>query len=385
MKILLVAPQPYYAERGTPIAVRLLARTLASLGHDVDLLAYPFGDDPNDKNVRVHRCARLPGFRSMPIGFSFAKLCYDVPLSLSVIGRQLRHRYDVIHAVEESVYPALLASIVGRTRVVYDMDSSLVEQLAASGGVAKTVRPILNWFERFAIQRSNKVVAVCDELVDLARAHKSASDVAALYDVPNFESNPSTDQGQVEDLRAGITETGTLALYVGNLERYQGIDLLLESLVPFSKRDDLSVVVVGGIDSHIEYYRDIAQSHGIDSIVRFVGPRPLEQLRELLQQADILLSPRITGGNTPMKLYSYMAAEKAILATRLSTHTQVLTDGSAVLTEPTAAAYGDGLAALLNDRAYRENLGAAAKQLVDERYSLKTYTETLASVYAGLE
>ena len=38
MKILLVAPQPFYQERGTPIAVRLLAETLCGAGHEVDLL-----------------------------------------------------------------------------------------------------------------------------------------------------------------------------------------------------------------------------------------------------------------------------------------------------------------------------------------------------------
>ncbi len=36
MKILLLAPHPFYQERGTPIAVRLLAETLAEDGHTID-------------------------------------------------------------------------------------------------------------------------------------------------------------------------------------------------------------------------------------------------------------------------------------------------------------------------------------------------------------
>lgn len=45
MKILLVAPQPFYQERGTPMAVRLLAATLCEFGHEVDLLVYHVGAD----------------------------------------------------------------------------------------------------------------------------------------------------------------------------------------------------------------------------------------------------------------------------------------------------------------------------------------------------
>ena len=40
MKILLLAPQPFYAERGTPIAVLLAATALCRAGHEVDVLTF---------------------------------------------------------------------------------------------------------------------------------------------------------------------------------------------------------------------------------------------------------------------------------------------------------------------------------------------------------
>lgn len=103
MRILLVAPQPYYSERGTPIAVRLLAATLAGTGHSVDLLTYPYGEDVVTENVRVLRCKRFPGIRHIPIGFSLSKLLTDLFLTASVIRLARRGAYDVIHAVEEAV------------------------------------------------------------------------------------------------------------------------------------------------------------------------------------------------------------------------------------------------------------------------------------------
>ena len=47
-----------------------------------------------------------------------------------------------------------------------------------------------------------------------------------------------------------------------------------------------------------------------------------------LLAADVLVSPRLKGLNTPMKIYSYLDSGSAVLATRLRTHTQVLDDGT---------------------------------------------------------
>lgn len=383
MRILVAAPQPYYAERGTPIAVRLLAQSLADMGHDVDLLVYGYGIDPGDAGVRIIRSARLPGVSEIPIGFSAKKLFADIPFSLKLLWLSIRRRYDVIHAVEEAVYPALLAGAFRRTKVVYDMDSSLADQLAASGGPLRRLQPFFSVLERFAIRRSAQVVAVCDELVNEARAVKADRDVHALYDVPNIDAR--VDAADVDDLRGGLPPNQTVALYVGNLERYQGIDLLLESLVPLKRRSDLSVVVVGGSEAHVGQYQELAQQLGVDARVQFVGPRPLEQLGALLAQADILLSPRITGGNTPMKLYSYMAAGKAILVTDLSTHTQVLDENSAMLARPEASAYSAGLERLLEDLALRERLADTAQRLVNEKYSLTNFRATLDGLYRQLQ
>ena len=45
MRVLYVAPHPFYTERGSPIATRLMVETLLDLGHEVELLVYHEGDD----------------------------------------------------------------------------------------------------------------------------------------------------------------------------------------------------------------------------------------------------------------------------------------------------------------------------------------------------
>ena len=143
MRILVVAPQPFYQERGTPIATRLLLEALQAAGHSVDVLTYHVGDDPKLPGVRVFRAPAVPFVHDVPIGFSLRKLLCDVALLCRLFALMRRSRYDVLHAVEEAVFLSLLVrAFAGRRstlgtgkldrlgcRVVYDMDSSLPEQL----------------------------------------------------------------------------------------------------------------------------------------------------------------------------------------------------------------------------------------------------------------
>ena len=384
MKILLVAPQPYYVERGTPIAVRQLARTLAAQGHDVVLLAYPLGNDPGDAGVQVQRCMRIPWIRHMPIGFSFAKLLYDIPLSLSILRARSKYRADVVHAVEEAIYPSLLLKAFTRVKVVYDMDSSLADQLVSTKPALSFLKGILVRLEHWAMRKSDSIAAVCDELADDAKSVVPPSRVHTLYDIPNDEQTDDGDDDAVEDLRQFAGDGQKIGLYVGNLEAYQGIDLLLDAIQLLPEDTALKSIVVGGNDAHIAQYREKARALGVDGRIVFIGPRPLKHLSRLLPQADILYSPRITGGNTPMKLYSYMASGRPVVATALSTHSQVLSAESAALAEATAPAYSAAIKGLVDDDALSAALAAEALRLVDEKYSAKNYANTVSAIYAGL-
>ena len=166
MNILLTAPQPFYQERGTPIAVRLMAETLCGAGHTVDLLAYHEGEDIDVPGLTIHRIAPPPLVRGVPIGFSWKKLVCDVSLFFRTAGLLRRNSYDVIHAVEESVFTSLAARAFSREKLVYDMDSLMADQLVEKWAVRKHVKRLLNRFEGFAVRRSDMVLPVCQALAD---------------------------------------------------------------------------------------------------------------------------------------------------------------------------------------------------------------------------
>src|SRR5512146_145897 len=382
MRILLVAPQPFYQERGTPIAVRMLVEALCGQGHAVDLLTYHEGADLDIEGLRILRTPALPGLRHIPIGISWKKLVCDLLISGRLLGLALSRRYDVIHAVEEAVFPAMLVRSSAHARVVYDMDSLLGDSLVSKWRLLRPLERGLRAMERAVIRRADAVFAVCSDLARHVKADAPGVPVFLIEDV----ALPSQQHcNRAEPLRELLDIKGPLALYVGNLQRYQGIEQLVRAMAQLPQGLDLTLVLIGGAEDDVARMRSLVRKLHLEERVYLLGPRPLAQLTGFLEQADILASPRLRGSNTPMKVYSYMNSGTAILATRILSHTQVLDDDCALLVEPNPQALAKGLVTLAADEALQARLGAAARRRASERYSVDAFREKVRAAYRTLE
>lgn len=188
------------------------------------------------------------------------------------------------------------------------------------------------------------------------------------------------------NLRADLGISNLLMMYVGNLESYQGIDLLIDSFaLTLKKTDQADLVIIGGEASDIEKYQKKAQGLGIEEKVHFLGSKPVDHLAMYLAQADILVSPRTKGKNTPMKLYSYLDSGKALLATDLQTHTQLLNSEIAVLAKPNAVDFSEGMLSLIEDQDLRLRLGNAGKSLIEQKHTFTAFRQKLNSLYDSLQ
>lgn len=382
MKILFLAPQPFYSERGTPIAVRLAVASLCREGHQVDLLTYPEGQDIAIPGMRLFRAGRPPGVKHIPIGYSIKKLLCDVWLMFAAFRMLRGGHYDVVHAVEESVFIALLARLFWRFKLVYDMDSLMADQIAEKWPKISPLLPFMRWFEHLAMKRSDLVLAVCPLIADRARG---SQDAERVHLTPDVAFSPTSSQGLiVENLRELCPQPGPVALYVGNLEPYQGIDLLLDALAAMEPVQRCNLIIIGGSDASVAAYSARMEATGLSDWVRFLGQRPLDALPAYLTQADILCSPRMKGVNTPMKIYSYMLAGRAILATDIASHSQVLDSTCAMLVTPQPAAMADGWAKLIASPQLRAQLGEMSAHRAGTLYCEKAFDQRLKQAYAVL-
>jgi glycosyltransferase involved in cell wall biosynthesis len=381
MRILLLAPHPYYQERGTPIAVDLLAATLIRQNHLVDILTYHEGTNrDHGPNLRIIRISAPPGCNRIRPGFSVKKLIADLVLYRRARQLVQENSYDIIHAVEESAFMARRIKQRYGLPYIFDMDSSMPVQMADGQPLFRPLLPLLKRVEAAAIRDATAVTAVCDALADIAR-QAGAHRIFLLRDVPLLHPDRSTNIG----FRSTLPPANCRFVYIGNLEAYQGIDLLLTSFAQLPNPLNAQLIIVGGISHHIDHYRRKARSLGIDEQTHFLGPRPVNKLPALMADADVLVSPRTKGQNTPMKIYSYMASGKAILATDLPTHTQVLTPDSAQLAAPTPVDFAAAMETLAQNPKLRDQLGKAAAERVAREYSLAVFEQTVADLYASVQ
>lgn len=380
LKVLLIAPQPFFQDRGTPIAVRMAAEAIGAAGHQVDLLALPGGRDVDIPNVRVHRVASIPGTGQVPIGPSWPKVAYAFRLVAEARRMLQSGEYHVIHGVEEGALMAWRLTRGGRrVPYIYDMDSHLSAQLRERGGAFALATGVFARMEIAALRDAIGVLAVCPALAEVARKHRPGDVVTDLPDTPLNEDPEPEPAPFVAEL------SGPLIGYVGNLESYQGIDLLITAFGVVARgHPDAHLVVVGGSPEQIQEYRALADSQATGAKVTFLGPRPLSELSSILAAMDILVSPRLQGVNTPMKIYSYLASGRPVVATRLRTHTQVLTDEVARLVEPDAEAMAHAIAALLDAPDGAAVLGQRGQKFVLAEYGVNRFHERITRFYRNV-
>ena len=383
----MIAPEPFFEPRGTPFSEFHRIRALTDLGHQVDLVTYPFGQDVQMPGLRVFRCLRPIGMRGVKIGPSLAKIPLDALLALRALRQALAGRYDAVHSHEEGGVIGVVLAALLRVPHLYDMHSSLPQQLANFAfSRSRLIHGVLLWIERFMIARSRVVIVICPALEETVRAIDTRAHVVLIENAPGSADAHATP-GQERSVRRelGLSDSSPLVLYTGTFEAYQGLDLLYQAMaIVLAARPDVRLLLAGGKPDQVARARQQARAAGIEAVTTFAGEQPPGDIPAYLLAADVLVSPRSRGTNTPLKIYQYMRSGKPIVATRLLTHTQVLSDETAVLTAAAPRDFAAGILSVLGDPGGAVQMGRRAHELAETKYSYDAYLEQTRRACAAL-
>ena len=172
-----------------------------------------------------------------------------------------------------------------------------------------------------------------------------------------------------------------VALYAGTFGKNQGLELSIDALRRIRPSlPKCRLLLVGGTGADLARVKAHAHAQGMGDAVVFAGSQPHTAMPGFMALADVLLSPRLRGTNTPLKIYSYLAAAKPIVATDLPTHTQVLSPETAELVEATPEALGEGIRRILTDPARARALAEAGRRLAEEEYGIEPYMQRLTAI-----
>jgi glycosyltransferase involved in cell wall biosynthesis len=369
MHILMIAPEPFFEPRGTPFSEFHRIRALVTLGHTVDLVTYPFGRDVELPGLRIFRCPRPPLIRRVRIGPSWPKVPLDLALAGSAAWRALTTRYDAVHSHEEGGAIGVVLATLLRVPHLYDMHSSLPQQVANFGLRRRgwLVR-LLGWLERFMIRRSKLVIVICPELETAVR--EITTQVPTVL-IENASGEPPAPGAGIQVRQAlGVPLDAPVVLYTGTFEAYQGLELLYGSMrLVRQTHPDARLMLVGGEPAQVEAARARVRQLALADAVIFTGQLPAADIPRHLDAATVLASPRSTGTNTPLKIYQYLRSGRPIIATRLRTHTQVLDDTTAFLADPNPDAFATAIVEALADPERAALVASRARRLADSKYS----------------
>lgn len=388
IKVLMLAPEPFFEPRGTPISVYQRLKALSALGHSVDLLTYHVGADKPIENVRVIRTPNIPFIKKVKIGPSWVKPILDFFLFMNAIIMLMREDYDVIHSHEEASFFAMILARVFQTRHLYDMHSSLPQQLENfKFGNWRLLVKIFEIFENWVLKSCDAVITIDRDLETLVREVMPNKRQLVIENLPiHAESLGLSICDLLPNCDSANLENRLPIVYTGTFEPYQGLDLLLNSLTLVKKEfPEAYLVMVGGQPKQIEVLQELMRKNKLEGDICFVGTVAPELAMSYLDIAEILVSPRTEGTSVPLKIYSYLQSGKPIVATRLPAHTQVLDDSMAVLVEPTTECLAEGIICLMKNRELGFRMGQKAQQVSRDYYSMENYLDKVAKVYDWLK
>ncbi len=387
MRALVVSPEPFFTPRGTPLSVYYRTLITAELGHEVDLLTYGEGRDADIPGVTIHRIPRFRLMEPVPVGPSWRKVWLDGFLILWTIGRLLRRRYDFVHGHEEAIFFLRFLKPIFRFKLVYDMHSSLPQQLTNFDFTkSKLLIRIFELLERASVRGADAVITISPGL--LTHAQGLVRDGQPLILIENSICEDvrlrGSDEGDSSTEALSTLPSGRpIIAYAGTFESYQGIDLVLKAHARVVReRPEAFLLLMGGSPRQVEDQRALATELGIEDHCLFTGTIPQHVARAQLRGATIVVSPRTVGGNVPSKVYELISMGVPILATRVTSHTQVLTDEICVLADPDPVGIAEGLLSLLRDPARGAELAARARALYDAEYSRDVYVRKMEQLMA---
>jgi glycosyltransferase involved in cell wall biosynthesis len=393
---LVVAPQPFFSPRGTPFSVYYRTLVTAQLGAKIDFLTYAEGQDVDIPNVRFIRIPRLFIAGPVRIGPSYLKLFYDIFITLWMVALLLRYRYDFVHAHEESVFIACFLRPLFRFKLIYDMHSSLPQQLENFKFTkTKAIIKLFEILENSSIKAAHAVITICPDLYHyvekiLPNSRKNYLIENSLFSPVNLKVKNHQSLAHKDGSYAKVSEFSKqfkyLIVYAGTLEPYQGIDILVKSIsIVVKTNPKVGLAVVGGVPQQVMEMRELTEQLGISKHVIFTGRVSQDIAKSICRMASVLTSPRSSGTNTPLKIYEQLASGIPLVATDIYSHTQVLTPDAAFLVAPDPEAMANGIIEAIDPRGAGPKKATSARNLYERDYSESAYIHKMTSLLTSLK
>jgi glycosyltransferase involved in cell wall biosynthesis len=372
MRILGIAPTPFFADRGCHMRILGEIEALQRRGHEVQLLTYHLGRDID--GVETVRSSQVPWYKKMEAGPALGKFYLDFLLWLETIKAIRRFKPDVIHGhLHEGALIGLMARpfAANRAPVVFDVQGSLLLELDSYGWLNRLpfMRPVFNLVERAISKWADRSVGSNVNISKFLTSEMGveADKVCTIIDgihMGFFEGSGRTD------LKAelGIDPDRPIVLYTGALLASKGTDNFFEAIPHVRKeRPDAYFLVVG---YPVEESQALVNRLGVNEHCLFVGKVDYFQLPDYLKIGDVAVDPKPdAAGEASGKIINYMGGGLPVACFDNANNRRFLGECGAYAPDATPAGLAQAILELLNDPRTCQVKGEAARTRVEEEFS----------------
>ena len=384
--VIMIAPTPFFADRGCHVRIYEEARALQKLGNRVVIYTYHNGRDIAGINTR--RIMNVPWYEKLEAGPSYHKIYLDFLLLLRLVKSGIYEKANIIHAhLHEG---ALLGKIYEKFRripLVFDFQGSLTGELVdhnflkrkslAFKFIRKVEKSINSSADAIVVSSANSANLLKEEL-DVKKDKIFV--VQDGVDVNEFKMYKDT-----ADLKRklNLPLNKKIVVYLGLLNRYQGVDCLLEAISYLVKKNqNVHFLIMGYPD--VKKYKEIARKKKISDTVTFTGRIDYRQAPQYLSLGNVAVSPKISKTESNGKLYNYMAMELPIVIFDTPVNREILGDLGIYAELGNPVSLAEKLDMALSNDNLAKDLREKLRQKAVDVYSWQATGKKLMDVYQKL-
>ena len=205
LKILMVAPTPFFADRGAHVQIYEQAKALQKLGHSVLITTYHIGRDL--PGIRTERTISIPWYKKLEAGPSWQKPFLSDPLLfLKTFSVARKWKPDIIHGhLHEGCAIGFLISKFYGIPLLFDLQGSLVAELKNHKFISENglLYKLFYWLERLVDNLPDFVVTQSSEMAEglITKGIESTDHILPIKELTNIKIETSRPINLLDNLR----------------------------------------------------------------------------------------------------------------------------------------------------------------------------------------
>lgn len=390
LQILVVAPTPFFSDRGTHIRILEEALALEKRGHTVTIATYHIGQNLPESlgsHIDVRRIRRLLfWYKKLEAGPDWQKIILDLLLIKKVLFLARTKRPDVIHGhLHEGV---LIAWIVEKLlfwrgiKVVADFHGSLTKEMVSHRylGLSGLFR-LFRWVEHLIDNMGDAAVTSSWNNAEEIGAIRKQGKVMVLLDGTRLSMFDGLPDKSAIRRAYGVPETAVVVTYTGAFIRNKGINFFLEALPLIAEEHQEVHFVLAGFPLDL-IEKDIPEA--LRDKVTIISPSPYFDLPQILKMSDIGVDPKDEATREASgKTLQYMGAGLPVACFDTGNNREYLHEGGTYATAVTAPALAAAIGRLVTDQSLRTRSGMINRERATQ-FSWEKSAEKVEGIYNQL-